>query len=230
MKGQTMKKIFDSIINWKLKVGSHEFPGPDGGTCINEAAIVAAGFPYKSVKNWKDCPPCFSPLVAQFAIELNDRMNDVDRQRLLPFITRMAGTKGSPEIEEARALWLVRQLVNNELADICKECREFDLEKTCRAAKTESELRIAVRSLSSSSLLSSSLLLSSLLSSLLLSSLLSSLLLSLLLLSLLSSSSSLSTRGIELLDGLIRFHENPEAIPEALACERLSDAMAESVP
>ena len=35
---------FDHILNWKLKAGSHQFPGPDGGTCINEAALVAAGF------------------------------------------------------------------------------------------------------------------------------------------------------------------------------------------
>src|SRR5687767_13988512 len=31
---------FDHILNWKLKEGSHAFPSKDGGTCINEAAIV----------------------------------------------------------------------------------------------------------------------------------------------------------------------------------------------
>jgi hypothetical protein len=31
---------FDKILNWKLLRGSHYFPGPDGGTCVNEAAIV----------------------------------------------------------------------------------------------------------------------------------------------------------------------------------------------
>ena len=30
---------FDHILNWKLKEGSHPFPGKDGGTCINEAAM-----------------------------------------------------------------------------------------------------------------------------------------------------------------------------------------------
>jgi hypothetical protein len=29
---------FDHILNWKLKEGSHLFPGKDGGPCINEAA------------------------------------------------------------------------------------------------------------------------------------------------------------------------------------------------
>jgi hypothetical protein len=37
---------FDHILDWRLKRGSHSFPGKDSGTCINEAAIVAAGFPY----------------------------------------------------------------------------------------------------------------------------------------------------------------------------------------
>jgi hypothetical protein len=30
--------MFNTILNWKLPEGSHDFPGPDGGTCINEAA------------------------------------------------------------------------------------------------------------------------------------------------------------------------------------------------
>ena len=41
---------FDHVLNWRLKVGSHLFPGPDGGTCINEAALVAAGFEYQPVR------------------------------------------------------------------------------------------------------------------------------------------------------------------------------------
>ena len=51
---------FDHILSWKLKEGSHPFPGKDGGTCINEAAIVAAGFPYQPVRQVEDMPDCFS--------------------------------------------------------------------------------------------------------------------------------------------------------------------------
>ncbi|MDF2974386.1 MAG: hypothetical protein K0R61_4836 [Microvirga sp.] len=47
---------FDHILNWKLKEGSHPFPGKDGGTCINEAAIVAAGFPYQRVSQVEHMP------------------------------------------------------------------------------------------------------------------------------------------------------------------------------
>jgi hypothetical protein len=31
---------FDHLLNWTLKTGSHPFPGPNGGTCINEDASV----------------------------------------------------------------------------------------------------------------------------------------------------------------------------------------------
>jgi hypothetical protein len=51
---------FDHILNWKLKEGSHQFPGKDGGTCINEAAMVAAGFEYRPVRRVEDMPTCFS--------------------------------------------------------------------------------------------------------------------------------------------------------------------------
>jgi len=35
---------FQRMLEWKLLRGSHEFPGPDGGTCVNEAAVVAELF------------------------------------------------------------------------------------------------------------------------------------------------------------------------------------------
>lgn len=92
------------ILDWKLLPGSHDFPGPDGGTCINEAAIVAAGFTYRRVKSWRDCPPCFSPVISVALITLNDRMNDDHRDALLPFVTRLAGSRDVWLVERARAL------------------------------------------------------------------------------------------------------------------------------
>ncbi len=94
---------FAPILNWKLLAGSHDFPGPDGGTCINEAAIIAAGFKYRRVKSWKDCPPCFSPTISAFAIVINDRMpHAVRNELLLPFVTRMAGTMHGLDLELKR--------------------------------------------------------------------------------------------------------------------------------
>ena len=84
-------KTFDKIINWNLLSGSHDFPGEDGGTCINEAAIVAAGFEYKKISSASDCPPCFSRPIAAYAITLNDKIPDAIRNEFLkPFVMRLS--------------------------------------------------------------------------------------------------------------------------------------------
>jgi hypothetical protein len=92
---------FDHILNWKLLRGSHSFPGPDGGTCINEAAVVACGLPYQSVGSVHRMPKCFSRPICQLAMRLNDEATDAQRQRLMPFVTRLA-CADTPEIERKR--------------------------------------------------------------------------------------------------------------------------------
>jgi hypothetical protein len=96
---------FDHILNWTLKVGSHPFPGPDGGTCINEAAIVAAGFNYKPIYRVEEMPECFSRPICRLAMGLNDRATNKERQRLLPFVTRLA-CADTPEVERERAAYI----------------------------------------------------------------------------------------------------------------------------
>jgi len=96
---------FDHILNWTLKVGSHPFPGPDGGTCINEAALVAAGFPYQPVKCVETMPPCFSRPICRLAMQLNDEATDTERPQLLPFVTRLA-CADAPEVERERATYI----------------------------------------------------------------------------------------------------------------------------
>ena len=89
---------FERMLNWKILRGSHEFPGPDGGTCVNEAAIVAAGYPYQPVRRIDDCPASFSRPLALYAMCLNEIiMSDQLRQELLmPFVTRLAGSADRP--------------------------------------------------------------------------------------------------------------------------------------
>jgi hypothetical protein len=89
---------FDHILNWKLKKGSHPFPGKDGGTCINEAAIVAAGFEYQPVHSVHHMPDCFSRPICKLAMQLNDFATDTQRQRLLPFVTRLACADDRPPL------------------------------------------------------------------------------------------------------------------------------------
>ena len=95
---------FSHILNWKLLYGSHDFPGPDGGTCINEAAIVAAGFGYQRVGHARELPLCFCPVIGEFSIWLNDSITDAELRMklLLPFVTRLAGARGTAADEAAR--------------------------------------------------------------------------------------------------------------------------------
>jgi hypothetical protein len=96
---------FDHILNWKLKEGSHLFPGKDGGTCINEAAILAAGFKYQPVRRVEEMPECFSRPICRLAMLLNDSVDDAERQRLLPFVTRLA-CADTPDIERLRSAYI----------------------------------------------------------------------------------------------------------------------------
>jgi hypothetical protein len=96
---------FDHILNWKLKRGSHTFPGQDGGTCINEAAIVAAGFPYRPVRSVQDMPDCFSRPICALAMQLNDEASEEERQHLLPFVVRLA-CADTPKVETEREVYI----------------------------------------------------------------------------------------------------------------------------
>jgi len=96
---------FDHLLNWKLQAGSHTFPGKDGGTCINEAAIVAAGFAYQPVSRVDDMPVCFSRPICRLAMRLNDEATDEQRQRLLPFVTRLA-CADTEAVERERAAYI----------------------------------------------------------------------------------------------------------------------------
>jgi hypothetical protein len=96
---------FDHILHWKLKAGSHRFPGQDGGTCINEAALVAAGFDYRPIRKADDMPACFSRPICRLAMWLNDNATDQERQRLLPFVTRLA-CADTPEVESRRVTYI----------------------------------------------------------------------------------------------------------------------------
>jgi hypothetical protein len=100
---------FSHILNWRLKHGSHTFPGQDGGTCINEAAIVAAGFPYRPVRSVEDMPDCFSRPICRLAMQLNDQATDAERQHLLPFVTRLA-CADTPEVEREREAYIAARM------------------------------------------------------------------------------------------------------------------------
>ena len=110
----TQIQDFNAMLNWKLLKGSHDFPGPSGGTCINEAAIVAAGFKYQEVGTTLDMPPCFSRVICAYALMINDLMPDnIRTEKLAPFITRLAGTADTLEVEIERAEYLAWQAIES---------------------------------------------------------------------------------------------------------------------
>src|ERR671928_656514 len=106
---------FDHILNGTLKTGSHPFPGPDGGTCINEAALVAAGFKYRPVRDVYRMPPCFSRPICQFAMWLNDMASDEKRQLLLPYVTRLA-CADTQKVEREREAYIQAQMCRGRLS------------------------------------------------------------------------------------------------------------------
>lgn len=114
-----MHADFETILNWRLLAGSHPFPGPDGGTCINEAAIVAAGLPYRAIRSSADCPPCFSRPIAAYALGLNDAMPDEVRPQLMAFVLRLSGSADTPRVEIARTQRLALESVRRILAPLC---------------------------------------------------------------------------------------------------------------
>jgi hypothetical protein len=132
---------FSHILNWKLKEGSHGFPGPDGGTCINEAAIVAAGFPYQEVLSVEDMPLCFSRVISTYALFLNDGMPDKERQRLIPYVIRLSGTADSLEVERVRAEFLAMYAVNTFLSKVLDEKGFHTYASVCREAHNLSEAK-----------------------------------------------------------------------------------------
>ena len=112
------------LLNWTLKKGSHRFPGPDGGTCINEAAVVAAGFPYRRVGAVDAMPECFSRPICRLAMMLNDQATDAERQRLLPFVTRLA-CADTPEVEKERADYINQSMGWTASRDVAIACSVF---------------------------------------------------------------------------------------------------------
>ena len=137
-----MNDNFHQLLNWKLQTGSHKFPGPDGGTCINEAAIVVAGFKYKSISSASDCPPCFSVVFSSYLLTLNDKMPDDVRQKLIPFATKLAGSADSNEIERERCEYIIREVTHRIIAPMLDKDYPKHA-KALRAANTMQEIKVA---------------------------------------------------------------------------------------
>jgi len=88
----------------QLAYGAHK--ATDKEMCVMEAVAFVAG------ERWSDHPKCASPVLGAFCRSFNDSMDDLDRQKLKPFIPRLVGTNTGKKDDEVRAWlatdWLVR--------------------------------------------------------------------------------------------------------------------------
>jgi hypothetical protein len=103
---------FQQLANFRLARGSHKQPNKGGNICVNEAAVIVAGFQYREIRDVSCLPDCFSRPVSEYAIYLNDfMMHRVRNELLVPFITRLPGTSDAPWVEEERARLIVVKTV-----------------------------------------------------------------------------------------------------------------------
>lgn len=82
-----MEKIDFNAYAIRLGKGKHK--RPEDGMCIMECVAYLAG------ERHSDCPSCACPEITKYAIALNDALRDKERQVLLPFVLRIAGSKAS---------------------------------------------------------------------------------------------------------------------------------------
>jgi hypothetical protein len=91
----------DTIV---LTEGSHA--SREDGMCAMEAVAWLAGEAHS------DAPACVCPVIAAAMRAINDRLDDADRQQLVPYLQRVIGTRGDAALERRRGFaaadWAVR--------------------------------------------------------------------------------------------------------------------------
>lgn len=104
------KPDLSSIV---LKHGSHT--RRESGMCIMEAVAYFAGLPHS------DEPECTDRVLTRVCIRLNDRWDEAARQKLLPLIPILVGTRGSLELSRRRAFFIVDRVIRSTLPSFLRE-------------------------------------------------------------------------------------------------------------
>lgn len=106
----------------KLSRGSHS--SPQDGMCIMECVAYIAG------EKHTDRPKCACSYLTGFAIKLNDIASFEQRQRLLPFIMRLANSrltgKGAYAALEERARIVEQSWTNRTLDELVRNAHMLD--------------------------------------------------------------------------------------------------------
>ncbi len=85
---------------WKYDLRRGSSDHPRHGACLFDAGMWLV---YGKIG---DNPPCSCPIIRPYAIALNDRMPNNERQKLKPFILRVVGNR-DPESEELRKHFII---------------------------------------------------------------------------------------------------------------------------
>jgi hypothetical protein len=83
----------------KLTRGKHQ--SPDHGACVMELASMLAGEPFS------DHPASVCPIIGSFLRAYNDSIDDVRRQDLYDYASKVVGSRASAEVRRARAQRLI---------------------------------------------------------------------------------------------------------------------------
>lgn len=119
--------------NLRLSAGCHDFPKDTGHICVNEAAILFAGYKYRPVQIATNCPRCFSRVIASYAIGLNDYMPRAFRNRLLkPFVDKLPDTVAAAHIEKERSDFIALE-TGRRVISLLSDClKREDFAQRCR--------------------------------------------------------------------------------------------------
>ena len=119
-----LKDRLEKVLGMPLDTNSHD--SIEKGICVMEAVSYVAGEP------WADHPKCACPILTEYAIRMNDRFNDEDRQKLKPLIPLLVGTRASEEDREkvqiARKRFIIWRNVTVTyplIIDQLKGCEEY---------------------------------------------------------------------------------------------------------
>ncbi len=82
------------LLTLRLDTGAHS--DPSKGVCVMEAVSYIVGEPFS------DHPKCACPIITRVAQSVNDRLSDTDRQKLIDYIPRIAGTRSTHAVKMRR--------------------------------------------------------------------------------------------------------------------------------
>jgi hypothetical protein len=87
-----------SPVNYQtIKLSKGKHTSPEDGACVMELASMLAG------EQFSDHPATVCPVIGSFLRAYNDSVDDSRRQDLYAYASRVVGTRGSAEVQRARA-------------------------------------------------------------------------------------------------------------------------------